>query len=145
MDYYLNKENTFQRLLTEYKKYQSLVIAYDFDNTVYDYHKNGWQFLQMIQLLKALKEIGCYLIIFTANEAEAFVKDYCIANEIPFDVINENPPFYKSTARKIYYNILLDDRTGLAEAYEHLNRLIKQVYRERSSGDDEIVISSLET
>lgn len=145
MDYYLNKENTFQRLLAEYKKYQSLVIAYDFDNTVYDYHKNGWQFLQMIQLLKALKEIGCYLIIFTANEAEAFVKDYCIANEIPFDVINENPPFYKSTARKIYYNILLDDRTGLAEAYEHLNRLIKQVYRERSSGDDEIVISSLET
>lgn len=58
MDYYLNKEHTFQRLLAEYKKYQSLVVAYDFDNTVYDFHKNGWQFRQTIQLLKALKELG---------------------------------------------------------------------------------------
>jgi len=145
MDYYLTKEHTYQRLLTEYKQYFSLVVAYDFDNTVYDYHQNGWQFPKVIQLLKNLKAIGCHLIIFTANPDEDFVKNYCIEHKIPFDGINENPPFYTANARKIYYNILLDDRAGLAEIYEHLSRLVKQVSKERSSGDDEIQRSSLET
>jgi len=145
MDYYLNKENTYQRLLAEYNQYSSLVVAYDFDNTIYDYHKNGWQFPQVIQLLRDLKRIGCHLIIFTANTDEQFVKDYCIEHKIPFDGINEDPPFYQTNSRKIYYNILLDDRAGLAEAFEHLTRLVKQIHKIRSSGGDEIGISSLET
>ena len=63
MDYYLNKENALQRLVQEYRNYKSLVIAYDFDNTVYDYHGNDWQFEAVIELLHSLKAIGCYLII----------------------------------------------------------------------------------
>ena len=125
MDYYLTKANTFQRLLAEYQRYQSLVVAYDFDNTVFDYHQNGWDFPQVIDLLRKLKKMNCHLIIFTANEDEAFVENYCRQHQIPFDAINKNPPFHKSTSRKIYYNILLDDRAGLAEAFEHLNRLIR--------------------
>ena len=127
MDHYLNTENTYQRLLKEYKEHDSLVVAYDFDNTVYDYHKNGWQFNNVIQLLQNLKKINCYLIIFTANEDIEFVKKYCKDNEIPFDAINEQPPFYKSKSRKIYYNILLDDRAGLREVYNGLERLVKEV------------------
>ena len=125
MDYYLNTENTYNRLVDEYKKYSSLVVAYDFDNTVYDYHKKGLKYNNVISLLRNLKEIGCYLIIFTANEDEEFVKKYCVDNQIPFDRINENPPFNKSSSRKIYYNILLDDRAGLKESYDFLNRLIE--------------------
>ena len=71
MDFYLNTKNTYQRLLREYTEHRSLVVAYDFDNTVYDFHKNGWQFEKVIQLLKDLKSVGCYLIIFTANEDTA--------------------------------------------------------------------------
>ena len=127
MDHYLNTENTYQRLLKQYKEHHSLVVAYDFDNTVYDYHKNGWQFNNVIQLLQNLKRINCYLIIFTANEDIEFVKKYCKDNEIPFDAINEQPPFYKSKSRKIYYNILLDDRAGLKESYDLLNRLVDKV------------------
>ena len=127
MDHYLNTENTYQRLLKEYKEHDFLVVAYDFDNTVYDYHKNGWQFNNVIQLLQNLKKINCYLIIFTANEDIEFVKKYCKDNEIPFDAINEQPPFYKSKSRKIYYNILLDDRAGLREVYNGLERLVKEV------------------
>ncbi len=125
MDYYLNLENAYQRLLKEYKEHQSLVVAYDFDNTVYDYHKNGWQFNDVIQLLQNLKSIGCYLIVFTANEDIEFVKKYCNDNQIPFDAINEQPPFYKSESRKIYYNVLLDDRAGLREVYDMLFRLVR--------------------
>ncbi len=81
----------------------------------------------MFDLLKELKTIGCYLIVFTANEDENFVKAYCTNNKIPFNTINENPPFFKSSSRKIYYNILLDDRAGLREAYDHLKKLVEAV------------------
>lgn len=124
MDFYLKKENTFGRLLKEYKAYDSLVVAFGFDNTVYDFHQVGLDFKDVITLLQKLKKIGCYLIVFTANEDENFVKRYCKENEIPFDAINKNPPFFKSKSRKIYYNILLDDRAGLREAYNHLEKLI---------------------
>ncbi len=124
MDFYLNHNNALERLIREYKNYKSLVIAYDFDNTVYDYHGNGWQFEAVIELLHALKAIGCYLIIFTANEDITFVESYCKEQNIPFDVINEQPPFYKSKSRKIYYNALLDDRAGLRQTYDLLTQLV---------------------
>ena len=93
---------------------------------MYDFHKVGNTYTQVIDLLRALKTIGCYLIIFTANEDQQFVEKYCDEQNIPYDAINENPPFYSSTARKIYYNILLDDRAGLKETYDLLNKLVNQ-------------------
>ena len=127
MDFYLHTENAYQRLLKEYKEHQALVVAFDFDNTVYDYHKNGWKFNNVIFLLQKLKAINCYLIVFTANEDIEFVKKHCIDNQIPFDAINQHPPFYKSESRKIYYNILLDDRAGLKTSFDLLTRLLKEV------------------
>lgn len=124
MDFYLKKENTFERLLKEYKAYNSLVVAFDFDNTVYDFHQEGLDFKDVITLLQKLKKVGCYLIVFTANEDEDFVKNYCYEKKIPFDAINENLPFYQSNSRKTYYNILLDDRAGLRESFDHLEKLI---------------------
>lgn len=127
MDYYLNTENSYQRLKSEYDKYGSIVVAYDFDNTVFDYHGNGWKFEKTIDLIRKLKAIECFLIVFTANEDETFVKQYLTKNGIPFDVLNENPPFYESNSRKIYYNILLDDRAGMQEVFQCLTRLVEEV------------------
>lgn len=131
MDYYLNTENTYNRLLKEYHRNGGLVVAFDFDNTVYDFHEEGWEFPDMVNLLRELKAMGCYLIVFTANEDEGLVARYCEDNDIPFNAINENPPFWKSESRKIFYNILLDDRAGLRETYDLLTTLVKQIkYRE---------------
>lgn len=127
MDYYLNKENTYKRLLEEYEEHNSLVVAYDFDNTVYDFHKKGWKFDDVVNLLRKLKSLNCYLIVFTANEEMEMVVNYLVENNIPFDGINENPPFFKSTSRKIYYNILLDDRAGLKECFDDLNKLYNEL------------------
>jgi|TARA_B110000967_G_C18384959_1_gene317088 hypothetical protein len=63
MDFYLKKENTFERLLKEYKAYDSLVVAFDFDNTVYDFHQVGLDLKDVIILLQKLKKAGCYLIV----------------------------------------------------------------------------------
>jgi len=128
MDEYLVPNAQIERLIKEYLKYDSLVIAFDFDNTVYDFHKKGHTYTKVIELLRRLKdELHCTLICFTGNEDEAFVWKYCEDNGIPIDKLNENCDFFKSTSRKIYYNAFLDDRAGLIQVYQELDLLIKIV------------------
>jgi FMN phosphatase YigB (HAD superfamily) len=128
IDPYLRPNYAFNRLLAEYNKYGSLVVAFDFDDTVFDFHKKGHEYEVIIQLLRELKKINCYLICWTASENLEFVKQYLLEKEIPFDAINENPPHFKdNTAKKIYYNVLLDDRAGLIETYELLLDLYHQI------------------
>ena len=55
MDFYLNENNITERLIEEWKKYGEIVIAFDFDNTVYDYHKKGHSYNQVINLLRECK------------------------------------------------------------------------------------------
>ena len=124
MDYYLNPRNSSIRLLDEYNKYGTLVVAFDFDDTVYDFHSKGRMYTDIITLLQNLKSINCYLICWTGNTNDDFVKGYLEQNDIPFDAINENPPFNKSTARKVYANAYLDDRAGLRQVYDELNNII---------------------
>jgi hypothetical protein len=123
IDEYLKPNASFLRLLHEYNQYKSLVIAYDLDNTLYDFHKKGETYTMVMDLLKELKSIGCYMICFTANSDKDFVLKYLTDNEIPFDAINENPPFFKCEERKIYFNALLDDRAGLQQVYNELHLL----------------------
>lgn len=113
------------RLVDEYKKYGSLVVAFDFDNCVYDYHSKGHDYIEVIYLLREAKEINCYLIAFTAEKDIQKVTSTLNELGIQFDAINENPPFFKSNARKIYFNLLLDDRAGLYSAYIQLKETIK--------------------
>lgn len=124
MDEYLRPNSSFLRLWNEYKTHGSLVVAFDLDNTVYDFHHKGETYIQVIELLKQLRVYNCYLICFTANSNTQFVESYLLDNGIPFDAINENPPFFKCDQRKIYFNALLDDRAGLMQVYTELNLLI---------------------
>jgi len=124
MDYFLKTGNSYSRLLEEYNRYGSLTIAFDFDDTVFDFHKKNRTYKDVISLLKALKKINCYLICWTGQENIDFVKQYLYENKIPFDSVNENPPFYQSNSRKIYANAFLDDRAGLKQTYEELSKLI---------------------
>ncbi len=124
MDQYLNTENSSNRLIEEYDQYKSLVIAFDFDDTVHDFHKKGRFYNDVIQLLKDLKLINCYLICWTGQEDLEFVSEYLINNDIPFDAINENPPFHKSSSKKIYANAYLDDRAGLRQVFNELEAVI---------------------
>lgn len=112
------------RLVQEHRKYGFIVVAFDFDNTIYDYHDKGHDYSEVITLLKEAKGINCYLIAFTAEQNTQKVIDFLHEQSIPFDGINENPPFFKSEARKIYFNLLLDDRAGLLSAYNQLKETI---------------------
>ena len=123
--FYLDDVNVHNRLLKEFEQHGKLIIAVDFDNTLFDYHKEGNSYDIVINLLRRLKKIGMEIIIWTgsAKSRYDFIREYLNENNIPFDRINENPVFFKSDSPKIFYSILLDDRAGLNSACRVLELL----------------------
>lgn len=133
--YFLSDENCIQRLVDDYNKNGAIWIAYDFDNTVFDYHGQGHDYSEIINLLKDLKtsKIGCGFIVWTAADDMDFVKKFLDEHKLPYDFINENPPFFqKKNPRKIYANILLDDRAGLWSAYHQLVEFKKIIEKQKN-------------
>lgn len=135
MDYFLNDNNCVERLFNEWKKYGSLIVAYDYDNTVYDFYNKGYSYEQVILLLRECKKMGFHLTVFTSCNDDRFpeIKKYLEENNIPFDGINETPDFIPFKGRKVYFNILLDDRAGLSAAYSHLWRVIYSIRGENAN------------
>lgn len=128
-DRYLNNIECISRLLNEWEKYGLLIVAYDYDNTVFDYGNRGDKFDNVIELLRKVKKMGCHLVVFTSCNEDRFpdIKKYLNDNDIPFDSINETPDFIPFKGRKVYYNILLDDRAGLSSSYAVLNEVCELV------------------
>ena len=133
MDKYLQTNSSYNRLWMEYNKYGSLIVAVDLDCTLYDFHKDGSTYEMVRQLVRDLKKIDCFIIIWTANEDIKFVNTFLFENKIPFDTINENAPFVKFSSRKIYYNVLIDDRSGISQVYKDLTKLVKNVRKNKLS------------
>jgi len=118
--------NFYSRLKDDYLIHKSLFVAFDYDNTVFDYHEKGIKYDKIIKLLRTCKSLGFTLILFTGNEGDKLevIKRDLQDRNIPFDLINENPLM---KTRKPYYNILLDDRAGLKESYSLLKRLTDEI------------------
>jgi hypothetical protein len=131
-DYYLQDNKSFARLLYEYEKYKSLVIGFDFDGTVHDFHNNGDKFDKVIKLLRDLKKIGCKLVCWTAHPNLDYVNNYLVEHKIPFDGINTGgiPLAWKSS--KPLFSALLDDRAGLKQVYDELTKLVEYVQSTKS-------------
>lgn len=116
----------YQRLKDDYLKHGSLFVAFDYDNTVFDFHGKGIDYSPVITLLRTCKSLGFTLIVFTGNEGDDLKRVLSDLHDrnIPFDLVNENPLM---KTRKPYYNILLDDRAGLQEAFNLLNKLTNDI------------------
>lgn len=130
-----NKENCKKRLLEEYYKYGKLIVAFDFDNTIYDYHNNGGDYSEVIELLKDCSKLGFEMILFTCEDDEIkVVRKQVQCSEMGIGNYIDNvflPPFTSSklfpNSKKVYYNILLDDRAGLEESYEILKYVVDEI------------------
>ncbi|MGL4572668.1 MAG: hypothetical protein ACRCVJ_16565 [Clostridium sp.] len=132
MDYYLDTNNVYKRLKKEFYQYGKLVVAVDFDDTIYDFHNKGRKYNDVIEVVKRFKQEGfAYIVIFTASNEDRYeqIRDYCDSIGICIDAINENiPGLNLPQGKKIYYNILLDDRSGLKESYDLLNELYNEIH-----------------
>jgi hypothetical protein len=126
-DMYLTRFNATARLIEEWLKYGKIVIAYDYDHTVFDYLQAGHTYDKVIALLKRCNEFGADFIVFTCKGENKYdeIKDYLTTNNVPFNKINENMDHLNFDGRKVYYNILLDDRAGLDSAYKTLLNAVK--------------------
>ncbi|MNG35477.1 hypothetical protein D3C84_1222210 [compost metagenome] len=73
-------------------------------------------------------------MVYTACEEEKFPQmiNYMNENKIPFDSINDLPSYIPFKGKKLYYNILLDDRAGLNSAYFCLKNALEIMKSERS-------------
>lgn len=126
-DPYLSEDTVIDRLINEYHKYKNLIIAFDFDGTVYDFHNQGFKFPEVIKTLQECKKLGFYLYVFTANPNEEFVATFLKENNIPYDAINDSPVKANMNNKKPYYNILLDDRAGLSSSLFQLKQVISKI------------------
>lgn len=136
MDTFFNTEKAVFRLFNEWKKHPKLLIACDFDDTVFDFHEHGNDHSMVIELLKKCKTLGFYVSLFTASKPEryGFMRDFMREKGVEIDAINENVivlPYGNNG--KIYYNILLDDRAGLGQAYTTLLTVIRLIELELQS------------
>lgn len=138
-DPYLQDDRVYDRLMEEYRKHGALVVAVDFDNTVFDYHENDFDFPALMELISDCKKIGFKIVVFSgsAKERHPFIKEYFANSGIEIDGINEdvidwhNDKTLDWSNSKIYYNIFLDDRAGLQSAYRVLRRLVDQITLEK--------------
>lgn len=132
MDKYLKPNSAYERLWAEYQKHKSLIVAVDYDDTLFDFHNTGESYEMIHQLIRNLHSIGCKIIIWTGSENIDEIDFYLREKNIPWDLINENLVINGKWAsgkdsRKVYANVYIDDRSGLEQVYTDLNRLFFEV------------------
>jgi hypothetical protein len=116
------------RLVREHKQHGSFIVAFDFDNTVYDYHKQGLDMTRVYSVIRKAKLKGLELMCFTANEDHEFVSKFCKENLGIEDVaINQSSLDYLFNSRKPFYSILLDDRAGLCSSLYILEQVLGKI------------------
>ena len=126
-DQYLQENASYERLLREYNQHENLIVGFDFDGTVHDFHKIGAVHSDVIELLRDLKSINCKLICWTAYKEHEYVIKFLEDNNIPFDGINTNGIPLSYETRKPFFNVLLDDRAGMIQVYKELRRLVDYI------------------
>lgn len=127
IDPYLNTKNCINRLLKDYDAHKNLIIGFDFDDTIFDYHKEGHIYPKILNLLFKCQRMGLTLMLFTGNEGKDLDKclSYCKELGLKVQFVNESP--INKEHRKPYCNIMLDDRGGLKESYLILKETIKRI------------------
>ena len=127
MDFYLQANNSYNRLEEEFKKDGKLIFCVDFDDTIYDFHKKGRKYENVIHLLQRWENYS-EVIIFTGNGEDKYemIEKYLNDNHIKYRGINCDASVTFS-GRKIYANVYIDDRGGLIQVYHELLTLIEKI------------------
>lgn len=130
VDPFLAEHTPVTRLHEDYLTHGNLIVAFDFDNTVYDFHHKGHTFPKVIDILKRCNMLGFTMVVFTSNKDYKLINEHLTNIGVSYDYINESPVKACSSPEKPYFNILLDDRAGLLSAYNTLRIVIERIENE---------------
>ncbi len=133
-DPYTDTETCVNRLLTEYNQHKKLIVACDYDDTIYDYHRKGYQYPRVIAVLKRCAALGFFIVPFTGSPPDKYESIYThfAALGIKVSPINTNPfPMPFGNNGKMYFNILLDDRAGLGQSLDVLEQVLDHIEASR--------------
>lgn len=120
------------KIISVYDKHGSIIIAVDFDDTIYNYSGQNFNVEYVIDLLKRSVDIlNAKLILFTCREGDLLDQalQYCRSVNLSFDAINTSLETYTYPSRKPFYNVLLDDKASLPECCEAIETLMYYLKR----------------
>lgn len=139
-----NNEFAIERLISEYKKHNNLIIGVDFDDTIHDTFNRGLDVSGIIYLLQRLQQdFNCTLCVWTANQDEAKVREYWESIGLTIDHYNTSPLADQFPGPKPYFNILLDDRAGLDSSFEQLKQTyLQHIIRSKQETPDDTNIQN---
>lgn len=129
-------ELLYAALLKQCEEHGSLLVAFDFDDTVsmFSAHE-GYKRLHLINravlALRFAAQQGHKMICYTANPNVEHIKTYCKFNDIKIDYLNRSP--VDSGGGKIYYNIFLDDKCGLKSATDTLLAVLSKIQEKQTA------------
>lgn len=113
----MKQHKLLQKLLDQHAKHGRLIVAYDFDDTVYPFSLSVDELKDTVELIKELDKQGHFVYCYTSNDDINKVTSYLYFNKIPCRSINKS--FVESSGKQ-FYNVLLDDKAGLNEVKEIL-------------------------
>ena len=130
-----NEEGVFWDLVKKYKKYGTLYIGVDFDNTLLPYGnfiKTSFGFFDILSVLRDCKYYGMKLCLWslpTSDENLEWKVKWCKEHGIEMDYINCSPLMkeYSNKYGKPHFNLLLDDVAGLESSYSILVNLCEYI------------------
>lgn len=129
-DPYIHDDVCIKRLYEEYKTHGKLIVALDFDDTIFDFHNAGHYYDCVKTTIKRCQKLGFYVVLFTGTAKEKWPSqlEYLDKKGIHVTCVNQNPiPLPFGNDGKIYYNILLDDRAGLGQSLKILNEVLNRI------------------
>jgi hypothetical protein len=120
-----------ERLTKEWIEHDKIVLAVDYDDTIYHWRHNSEEDCKKVRdLVKWCQTIGAYVMIHSCSDEDRHdeLRAFCESKGILVDSINKNPialPF--GHEGKPYYNWQLCDRSGLEYAMKVLAQSAKNV------------------
>ncbi len=128
-----------ERLVAEWLKHGTLIIACDYDDTLCPFQLKGQEHEQrydhLIGLLLECQNASADIILNTASAPDRWteMRSFCEHHGLRIADVNHNMPGLKYGHHgKVYANIYLDDRAGIGEATNVLREALDQVIAERA-------------
>ena len=118
----------FTKIHNVFKTHNNIILALDFDDTIYDWKNSGYDCDYVAELVKrCVKTLHAKVILFTCREGDHlnFAVEYCKEKEISLYGVNRNPD-HPPTISKPFYNILLDDKACLSNVCDVLEELLSE-------------------